>query len=181
MSLVSIKPLTVFVLRGQLLDMSYVWIFLMNSYPQSLWCFMCPFCNTRHVPQERDDRRHSSEDSEDVSYRLSSVRGVVTTREPEESRGTTCRPRSMVSDLPRPDSAALQHAALQHPGEQWAVSPACCRRLACHLCTGTRHQAGPHTGTAALQHCSTSSAVAADNLNISQFSQQQCGDEGDKL
>ena len=72
---------------------------------------MCPFCQTRHVAPERDDQRHSSEDSEDVSCRLSSVRGVVTTREPEESRGTTCRPRSMVSDLPHPDSAVCSTAA----------------------------------------------------------------------
>ena len=154
MSLVSIKPLTVFVLRGQLLDMSYVWIFLMNSYPQSLWRFMCPFCNTRHVAPERDAGRHSSEDSEDVSCRLSSVRGVVTTREPAESGGTTCRPRSMVSDLPHPDSAVCSTAARSTAAPWRAVSsgPACCRRLACHLCTGSRHQAGPHTGTAALQH-----------------------------
>ena len=151
MSLVSIKPLTVFVLRGQLLDMSYVWIFLMNSYPQSLWCFMCPFCNTRHVPQERDDRRHSSEDSEDVSYRLSSVRGVVTTREPEESRGTTCRPRSMVSDLPRPDSAARSTAA------PWrAVSSEPSLLQTSRLSSLHRQQA---PGRAPHRHCSTAARL----------------------
>ena len=66
----------------------------------------------------------------------------------------------------------LQHAALQHPGEQWAVAPpaADVSPVISAQAAGTRQ--GP---TQALQHCSTSSAVAADNLNISQQPVRRCG------
>ena len=129
------------------------------------WCFVCPFCSTRHVAPERNDRRQSSED---VSCRLSSH--LASHWRPAERGATTCRPRSMVSDLPRPDTAARStDCSTLASREQAAVSPGAAdvSPVSPAQAAGTRQ--GP---TQALQHCSTSSAVTADNLNISQLSQQ---------